>query len=92
MLFNAVVARPVGKAEIEREQKAKDAMQKEWDRLKKIKTWGDTIVKPWSEVAREARKTLTNVHVGSVFSLIVEKNYENLYLFCEKLKTFRAFV
>jgi hypothetical protein len=52
--FPACVARPVGKAEISREPKAKEALQKEWDRLIARGVWDTNpgSVKEWRDVGR----------------------------------------
>ena len=53
--FNAIVARPVGKKESTENSNAAAALQKEWDRLRAIGCWNEAKVRPWSEVAKEAR-------------------------------------
>ena len=77
-LFNAAVARPVGKAEIARDPKAKGALKKEWDKLLNPlrPAWRMDLVRPWAEVAREAKAKNEKVHVGNVFGLCVEKGSE----------------
>ena len=74
--FNAMVARPVSQKEIARVQAAKDAMDKEWNRLIEQKVWDFDSVREWSDVAAEARRTGKNVQFGYVFGLCVEKNSE----------------
>eukprot|EP00974_Lingulodinium_polyedra_P131193 11216775-Lingulodinium_polyedra.AAC.1 len=39
--FNACVARPVGKAELEREPEAQKARDKEWQRLRDTDVWDE---------------------------------------------------
>eukprot|EP00974_Lingulodinium_polyedra_P113031 10941312-Lingulodinium_polyedra.AAC.1 len=41
MPFVACVARPVGKAELEREEKARAALDHEWERLRSKRVWGE---------------------------------------------------
>ena len=56
-IINALMARPVGKAEIAREPKAKEACDKQWNRLEKIRCWIgtsmtaiDTVIARWCSV------------------------------------------
>lgn len=80
--LNACVARPVGKAEIKAEPKAQQALQKEWDRLKERHTWRtgtsqkEDGVREWRDVAREARTAGTEVHLGMLYAICVEKGSE----------------
>jgi len=53
--FNALVARPVGKKEIERTPDAQAAMNSEWKRLKDKDVWDQSVVREMSEVAAEAK-------------------------------------
>ena len=66
--------RPVDRKEIEETPKAKMAMQQEWDRLRSRNAWDETNPREWSDVAREARQSGTEVRVGMIFGLVVEKN------------------
>ena len=50
------VARPVGKAEIERTPAAKEAMKKEWDRLRLKYVWDEAHPREWDDVRLEARR------------------------------------
>ena len=74
--FNALVARPVGKKEATENPNAAAALQKEWDRLRAIGCWNEDKVRPWSEVAKEARDKGEKQHVGRIFAICVEKNSE----------------
>ena len=76
--FNACVARPVGKAEIKAQPKAKAALQKEWDRLRLKKVWDldPKGVRKWSDVAAEARREGKEVHMGMLYEICVEKGSE----------------
>ena len=76
--FPACVARPVGKAEISREPKAKEALQKEWGRLIARCVW-DTrpeAVREWRDVAADARRDGSGAHMGMLFEICVEKESE----------------
>ena len=70
------VARPVGKAEIQREPLALQSLLKEWDKLRAAKVWDEGAVREWSQVAAEARRTGTKTHVGRIFEICVEKGAE----------------
>jgi hypothetical protein len=72
----ALVARTVGKAERMSNPRAKAALQSEWDKLRRQGVWDETRVRPWAEVAAEARKEGRTVHVGRIFEICVEKNSE----------------
>ena len=70
--FNAAVARPVGKAEVRDHPKAQAAV-KEWDRLRNprcvnrdgsVGVWDESIVREWSDIARQARSQRKTVHMG----------------------------
>ena len=70
--FNACVARPVVGKEKLNNPKAKEALDKEWSRLRQIPTWDEDGVREWSEV----QKLPGQQHVGAVFDICVEKNSE----------------
>ena len=72
----ACVARPVGKKEIGSNSKAKAALLKEWDKLRKIHCWDESQVREWADVAREARTSGKTIHVGRIFEICVEKGSE----------------
>ena len=76
--FNACVARPVGKKELESTAKAREAVKKEWDRLREIKTWDEDTVMEWADVVKLARQQgrEKDVHVGRLIQLCTEKNSE----------------
>ena len=71
-----MVARPVGKKEIEAQPKAQEAVQKEWQRLRDKRVWDESSVREWGDVAKEARDKGKEVHIGYLFGLCVEKNSE----------------
>ena len=64
-LYNACVARPVKPAELKINEKARAAMQLEWDRLRQVERpdgtfgcWDESSVMEWSKVRRAARKAI----------------------------------
>ena len=75
-IFNACVARPVGKAEIAKTPAAQAALDKEWKRLVDLKTWDENRVEEWGRVAARHRQSGTKAHIGRVFELCVEKGSE----------------
>ena len=77
-MFNppVAVARSVSKAEMRLSQKAMEAMDAEWDRLRAIKTWMEDDVEDWHIVQAAARKAGETVHIGRLFPILVEKNSE----------------
>jgi hypothetical protein len=74
--FSALVARPVGKAEIRSTPAAQEALLKEWTKLRQAKCWDESKVQEWSKVAADARKNNTTMHVGLIFEICVEKGSE----------------
>ena len=76
---HALIARPVGKAEIRKGPEAQKALDKAWSRLEAIKCWLYETGREWSGkggVADEARRTGKKVHVGRLFDLRHEKGSE----------------
>ena len=61
-LDNRCVARPVGKAEIDRIPAAKASMQKEWDRLRSKFVWDEQNPREWDDVRSEAKRGEGGVH------------------------------
>eukprot|EP00974_Lingulodinium_polyedra_P069742 6750335-Lingulodinium_polyedra.AAC.1 len=53
--YVACVARPVGKAELEREEKAREARDKEWARLREKYVWDEENPREWEDVRAEAK-------------------------------------
>ncbi len=72
----AAVARPVPMKETQWNEKAKAAMDKEWNRLKSIKTWLEDTVISRKEAEKQARRSGATYHFGRVFPILVEKNSE----------------
>ena len=75
-LFNAMVSRPVGRAEIESNPKAKEAMLKEWKGLRDQEAFDFTMVREYDDVVAEAKKNKKEVHMARVHGICVEKNYQ----------------
>ena len=75
-LFNAMVSRPVGRAEIESNPKAKEAMLKEWKGLRDQEVFDFSMVREYDDVVAEAKKDKKEVHMARVHGICVEKNYQ----------------
>ena len=75
-LFNAMVSRPVGRAEIESNPRAKEAMLKEWKGLRDQEVFDFTMVREYDDVVAEAKKNKKEVHMARVHGICVEKNYQ----------------
>ena len=75
-LFNAMVSRPVGRAEIDSNPKAKEAMLKEWKSLRDQGVFDFSMVREYDEVVAEAKKNKKEVHMARVHGICVEKNYQ----------------
>ncbi len=69
-----LVARPVGKKELQSNPAAKAAMDKEWQRLTDQKVWDMDSLSEWSDVAATARREGKDIQLGYVFGFCVEKN------------------
>ena len=65
-LFNAMVSRPVGRAEIDPNPKAKEAMLKEWKGLRDQEVFDFSMVCEYDEVVAEAKKNKKEVHMARV--------------------------
>ncbi len=74
--FNALVARPVTKKEIEKNPKAQAAMDAEWNRLKEKNVWDMSVVRDLKDVAWQAREKGKEIQFGWLFGICVEKNSE----------------
>eukprot|EP00974_Lingulodinium_polyedra_P011819 1140798-Lingulodinium_polyedra.AAC.1 len=74
--YVACVARPVGKAELEREEKAREARDKEWARLREKYVWDEEHPREWEDVRAKAKEMGQDVHLGYLFGICVEKNSE----------------
>ena len=72
----ALVARPVGRAEVLAKPAALLAMNHEWNRLRNKTVWDEDYPRDWYEVRREARDQGFDVHLGHLAGICVEKNSE----------------
>ena len=77
-LHDACVARPVSKKEIASTPECQIAQHKEWTRLKQKGVFDLSSVRNWKDVAREANAAGRIIHMGRVFGIMVEKNYESV--------------
>ncbi len=74
--YAAAVARSVTKKEAASNPKRQQATQKEWDRLRAIGTGDESEVRELEDVRREAKKKGQTIHIGRLFPILVEKNFE----------------
>ena len=82
-VYNACVARPVGKREIRDTPAAEAALQAEWSKLRQAPrgdgtfgAWDESKVREWRDVAAESRRTGKKAHIGRIFEICVEKGSE----------------
>ena len=77
-MFNAMVARPVGKREVEDSEEAKKARDKEWNRLRDRKVWDESpgTIMEWDKLAANARAKNKDINFGYLFGICVEKGSE----------------
>ena len=75
-LFNAMVSRPVGRAEIESNPDAKASMLKEWRGLNDQGVFDFSIVHENDDVVAAAKKNGKEIHMARVHGICVEKNYQ----------------
>ena len=73
---SALVARPVGKHELNREPLARASVDKEWKRLRDKHVWDEDHPREWDDVRAEAKRKGIDVHMGYLFDICVEKNSE----------------
>ena len=73
--FNAMVARPVARAEATTDERAIKALAKEWATIHE-KVWDVWKVREKADVMREAKRSGTTVQFGRVHGICVEKNAE----------------
>ena len=69
----ALVARPVGRAEIVAKPMAAKAMIFEWDRLRNQTVWDDDHPRDWYDVKQEALRDNFDLHLGRLAGICVEK-------------------
>ena len=73
--FNAMVARPVARAEATTDERAIKALAKEWATIHE-KVWDVWKVREKADVKREAKRSGETVQFGRVHGICVEKNAE----------------
>jgi hypothetical protein len=76
MNLYAMVARPVGKKEIQNDPDAQKSLDVEWEKLMVKRAWIVEGVREWSDVCEEAREKGKKAHVGKIFEICVEKGSE----------------
>ena len=72
----ALVARVVGKAEINQTPEAKAAMDKEWKKLADKSCWLEKQVREYKDVAKEAQQKNLKTHFGRIFEICALKGSE----------------
>ena len=75
-VIHAMVARPVGRKEIESNADAQKPIDVEWHNLESKGAWDYNTVREWSQVVKEAKGRSEKVHVGKIFEICVEKGSE----------------
>ena len=75
-VYNAAVARPIQRKELQSSPAAMKALANEAEKLKSRGTWDLSSVREWSDVSRDAKSNNQKVHVGRIFPIVVEKNSE----------------
>ena len=75
-VIHAMVARPVGRKEIESNADAQKSIDVEWHNLESKGAWDYNTVREWSQVVKEAKGKSEKVHVGKIFEICVEKGSE----------------
>jgi hypothetical protein len=58
------------------EPAAQKAAASEWKRLWDKHVWDHNVVREWSVVSAEARRTNKTIHIGRIFGICVEKSSE----------------
>ena len=75
-VIHAMVARPVGRKEIESNADAQKSIDVEWHNLESKGAWDYNTAREWSQVVKEAKGRSEKVHVGKIFEICVEKGSE----------------
>ena len=60
--FNACVARPVPPKEVAKTPKAREALSKEWGRLRAMQCWEENKVRELADVLAESRRSGKTMH------------------------------
>ncbi len=71
-----MVARPVGRKEVESNPEAKGALNKEWNRLRERPMWDEDDGREKRDVAQAAREGGHDVRFGPLHGITVEKRAE----------------
>ena len=71
-----MVARPVGRTEIESNPDAQKSIDVEWNSLESKGAWDYNTVREWLQVVKEAKGRSEKAHVGKIFEICVEKGSE----------------
>ena len=74
--YNAMVSRPVGRSEIDRNPEAKASMLKEWAGHRDSGVYDFTVVREHDDIVRQAKETGVEIHLARVHGICVEKNYQ----------------
>ena len=72
--INAMVSRPVGRAEMLSNTKAMDSMKKEWKGLIDQGVFDLSVIREYHDVARAAKQKNEEVHMARAHGVIVEKH------------------
>ena len=77
-----MVSRPVVRAEIEPNPKAKEAMLKEWKGLRDQEVFDFSMVREYDDVVAEAKKDKKEVHMARVHGIALKRitNYLKVIL------------
>ena len=75
-IIHAMVARPVGRKEIESKPDAQKSVDVEWNNLESKGAWDYNAVREWLQVVKEAKKRSEKVHVGKMNEICVENGSE----------------
>ena len=71
-----LAARPVSRNEYLNNENAMKAYWKEWTNLERKGVWRWSTLVEWDTVSRQARLNKSEIHVGFLFGLMVEKGSE----------------
>ena len=73
-IINAMVSRPVGRAEMLTNTKAMDPMKKEWKGLIDQGVFDLSVIREYYDAAGEAKQKNEEVHMARAHGIIVEKH------------------
>ena len=75
MFVNAMISRPVGRAEMLSNTKAMDSMKKEWKGFIDPGVFDLSVIRGCHDVARDAKQKNEEVHMARAHGIIVEKHF-----------------